>query len=43
MQAAVAKVLDHLQAFRDELTALMTERFHLVPAMPVETAPVSGS
>jgi hypothetical protein len=43
MQAAVAQVLDNLQAYRDELTTLMTERFHLVPAMPVETAPVWGS
>jgi transposase len=43
MQAAVAKVLDNLHAYRDELTTLMTERFHLVPAMPVETAPVWGS
>jgi transposase len=43
MQAAVAQVLDTLQDYRRELTALMTERFHLVPEMPVETAPVSGS
>ena len=42
-QAAVAKVLDNLQAYREELATLMTERFHLVPELPVETAPVSGS
>jgi transposase len=40
MQAAVARVLDHLEDYREELTALMTERFHLVPAMPAETVPV---
>jgi transposase len=43
MQAAVASVLDNLQEYREELTALMTERFHLVPEMPVETVPVWGS
>jgi transposase len=43
MQAAVAQVLDNLQAYRDELAMLMTERFRLVPEMPVETAPVWGS
>jgi transposase len=43
MQAAVAQVLDHLEEYHDELTALMTERFHLVPEMPVETVPVWGS
>jgi transposase len=32
MQAAVAGVLDHLGAYRDELATLMTERFHLVEA-----------
>ena len=42
MQAAVAKVLDHLEDYRDELTTLMTERFHLVPAIPAETVPVWG-
>jgi hypothetical protein len=40
MQAAVAKVLDNLQDYRQELTALMAERLHLVPAMPTKTAPV---
>jgi len=40
MQAAVAKVLDHLEDYWEELTALMMERFHLVPEMPVETVPV---
>jgi transposase len=40
MQAAVAKVLDNLQDYRQELTALMTERFHLVPETAAETAPV---
>ena len=40
MQAAVARVLDHLEDYREELTALMTERFHLVPEMPTETAAV---
>jgi transposase len=43
MQAAVAKVLDHLEEYRDELTTLMTERFHLVPEVSTETAPVWGS
>jgi transposase len=43
LQAAVAQGLDNLQAYREELTTLMTERFHLVPEIPVETAPVSGS
>jgi transposase len=43
MQAAVAQVLDHLVDYREELTALMTERFHLVPAMQAETVPVWGS
>jgi transposase len=42
MQAAVAQVLDHLQDYREELTALMTERFHRVPAMSAETVPVWG-
>jgi transposase len=40
MQAAVTRVLDHLEDYREELTTLMTERFHLVPALPAETAPV---
>jgi hypothetical protein len=40
MQAAVARVLDHLQDYREELAALMVERFHLVPEMPTETVPV---
>jgi transposase len=40
MQAAVAQVLDHLEDYREELTALMTERFHLVPERPEEPAPV---
>jgi hypothetical protein len=31
MQAAVAKVLDHLEDYREELNAVMMERFHLVP------------
>jgi transposase len=43
MQAAVAEVLDNLHEYREELTTLMTERFHLVPAMPVEAVPVWGS
>jgi hypothetical protein len=43
MQAAVAQVLDHLEDYREELTALMTERFHLVPEMPAETAPVRAN
>src|SRR3954453_1185510 len=30
MQAAVAAVLDHLEAYRDELATLMTERFAIV-------------
>jgi transposase len=40
MQAAVAKVLDHLEDYREELTVLMTERFHLVPERPAEAVPV---
>jgi transposase len=40
MQAAVARVLDHLEDYREELTALMTERFHLVPERPAEAVPV---
>jgi transposase len=43
MQVAVAEVLDNLQAYRDELTTLMTKRFHPVPEMPVEAVPVWGS
>jgi transposase len=43
MQAAVAKVLDHLQDYQEELKTLMVERFHLVPEMPAQTAPVWGS
>ena len=42
MQAAVARVLDHLQDYREELKTLMVERFHLVPGMPTETVPVWG-
>ncbi len=42
MQAAVARVLDHLDDYREELTTLMTERFHLVPEVPAETVPVGG-
>jgi transposase len=42
MQAAVAQVLDNLHEYREELAALMTERFHLVPEMPAETVPVWG-
>ena len=41
--AAVARVLDHLQGYREELTTLMTERFHLVPEAAAETAPAWGS
>jgi hypothetical protein len=33
-------VLDHLGDYREELTALMTERFHLVPERPAEAVPV---
>jgi transposase len=40
MQAAVAKVLDHLEDYREELSALMTERFHLVPERQAEAVPV---
>jgi transposase len=43
MQAAVARVLDHLQDYREELKTLMVERFHLVPEKPAETTPVWGS
>ena len=35
-QAAVAQVLDHLEDYREELTLLMTECFHSVPAMPAD-------
>ena len=40
MQTAVAKALDHLEDYWEELTALMTERFHLVPERPAEAVPV---
>ena len=30
MQAAVTKVLDNLADYRDELTTLMTEKFHII-------------
>jgi transposase len=40
MQEAVAKVLDHLGDYREELTVLMTERFHLVPERPAEAVSV---
>jgi transposase len=43
MQAAVARVLDRLEDYQEELTTLMTERFHLVPARPAEAVPVWGS
>ena len=42
MQAAVASVLDNLQAYGEELATLMVERFHLVPEMPAETVPGWG-
>jgi transposase len=42
MQAAVARVLDHLQDYREELKSLMVERFLLVPEMPAEVVPVWG-
>jgi transposase len=31
MQAAVANLLDHLADYRDELTRLLTEKFHILP------------
>jgi hypothetical protein len=31
MQEAVSAVLDHLGDYREELTRLMTEKFHIVP------------
>ena len=31
-----------LEDYREESTARMTERFHLVPEMPAETVPVGG-
>jgi transposase len=34
MQDAVAKILDNLGDYKEELKTLMTERFHLVPEMP---------
>lgn len=38
MQAAVSKVLDHLQDYRAELRTLMTEKFHIIAKedIPVE-------
>jgi transposase len=38
MQAAVSSVLDHLEDYRSELQALMTERFHIIDKqdIPVE-------
>jgi transposase len=42
MQSAVAQVLDHLEDYREELTTLRTECFHLVPEMPAEPVPVWG-
>lgn len=38
MQAAVSEVLDHLENYRGELQALMTERFHIIDKedIPVE-------
>src|SRR5215217_1154479 len=38
MQAAVAAVLDHLDGYRDELTTLMVEQFHIIDKqeIPVE-------
>jgi hypothetical protein len=39
MQAAVARVLDHLEDYPQELTVLMTERFHLVPERKAEAVP----
>jgi transposase len=43
MQAAVARVLDHLEDYREELATLMAERFHLVPERQTEAVPVWGS
>ena len=40
MQAAVARVLNHLEDYREELTTLMKEHFHLVPEMHTEAVPV---
>jgi transposase len=37
MQAAVAAVLDHLEAYRDELATLMTERFPIVEVKDAAT------
>jgi transposase len=38
MQAAVAEVLDHLEQYRDELSTLMVEKFHIIEKaeIPVE-------
>jgi hypothetical protein len=33
MQKAVAEVLDNLPKYREQLNTLMTERFHLTPAV----------
>jgi transposase len=43
MQAAVARVLDRLQDYHEELTTLMAERFHLVPELPAGVVPVWGN
>jgi hypothetical protein len=43
MQKAVADVLDNLPRYRDELKTLMTERFHLTPAVSTITVGVGGA
>jgi transposase len=40
MQAAVSRVLDHLEDYREELTPLMAELFYLVPERQAEAVPV---
>jgi hypothetical protein len=36
-------VLDHLEDYPKELTFQMIERFHLAPAMSMETGPLWGN
>jgi hypothetical protein len=39
-QVAVARILDRLEDYRQELTVLMTKHFLLVPEMVAEAVPV---
>jgi transposase len=42
MQQAIAEVLDNLPSYRDQLTTLMTERFHLTPIVSTIIVGVGG-